>query len=112
MTLTVAEIMQAMPQALIPEKAAGVKATVLLDFSGEGGKSYVVRIDDGRCEVGEGPIDQPDAVMLTTEENYVAIVEGRLDAMKAFMTGQLKVKGNLNLLLKFQQMFDPSRVQS
>ena len=111
MALTIPEIMQGMPEALIPEKAAGVNANVQLDFSADGGGMYVVHIADGKCDVREGQIDQPNATMTTSAANYIAIVEGRLDGMKAFMTGQLKVKGDLALMMKFQQMFDTSKAR-
>lgn len=109
MTFTLEQIMQHMPEALVPEKAAGLAANVQLDF-GESG-SYAVRIAADRCTVTPGPIDQPDATLIASAETYIAMIEGRLATMNAFMTGQLKVKGNLNLLLKFQSLFDPSRVQ-
>jgi putative sterol carrier protein len=108
-TFTIEQIMQHLPEAFVPEKAIGVKSNVQLDFGREG--IYVVHIADGACEVTAGAIDQPDASMIASADTYIAIIEGRLEAMKAFMTGQLKVKGNLNLLLKFQSLFDPSRVQ-
>ena len=37
--------------------------------------------------------------------NALEIVEGRMDPMKAFMTGKVKVKGDALFLMKFQQMF-------
>jgi putative sterol carrier protein len=109
MTLTIEQIMQHMPEAFVPEKAAGVKSNVQLDFGGDG--IYVVHIADGKCEVTSGAIDQPDATMITSADTYIALIEGKQDAMRAFMSGQLKVKGNLQLLLKFQSFFDPSRVK-
>lgn len=109
MTFTLEQIMQHMPEAFVPEKAAGLAANVQLDF-GESG-SYAVRIAADRCTVTPGPIAQPDATLIASAETYIAMIEGRLETMKAFMSGQLKVKGNLNLLLKFQSLFDPSRVQ-
>ena len=110
MTKTIAEIVQDMTRALVPEKAAGLNAKVQLDFSADGSGAYVVHINDGQCEVSEGRTDQADATLMATGANYVAISEGRLDPVKAFMTGQVKVTGNLGLLLRFQQMFDRSRL--
>lgn len=107
--LTITEIMQHMPEAFVPEKANGVKSNVQLDFGGDG--IYVVHIADGKCEVTSGAIDQPDATLIASADTYIALIEGKLDAMRAFMMGQLKVKGNMQLLLKFHSLFDVSRVQ-
>ena len=109
MSLTIDQIMQHMPEAFVPERAEGIQSNVQLDF-GEAG-IYVVHIADNQCAVTSGAIAEPDATMIASAETYIALIEGRADAMRAFMQGQLKVKGNLNLLLKFQALFDASRVQ-
>jgi putative sterol carrier protein len=98
-------MLERMPQGFSPELAEGVTANVQFDFSLDGGGMYVVSIADGQCSVREGTIEQPDATMLTSQETYRAIAEGSLNVMTAFMTGKLRVSGNLPLLMKFQQMF-------
>ena len=52
-------------------------------------------------------LDEPDATMTTTQDTYVAIAEGRTNAMTAFMMGKLRVSGNLPLMMRFQQIFGP-----
>jgi putative sterol carrier protein len=107
MTPPINELMlQRLPLAFVPAQSLGVKASVQFDFSQDGGGHYVVTIADGKCEVREGKIDQPDATMITSQATYLAVAEGRTNAMTAFMTGQLKVTGNLPLLMRFQQMFN------
>lgn len=98
-------MLERLPQGFSPELAEGVTANVQFDFSQDGGGLFVVSIADGQCSVREGASDAPDATMLTSQETYLAIAEGRLNAMTAFMTGKLRVAGNLPLLMKFQQMF-------
>ena len=110
MALTVPELMQKMSGALIPEKAAGVTAKVQFDFTGDGGGQYVVHIHDGVCEVSEGTVPDPRTTVIVAAPDWVDIVEGRLDAMKAFMGGKLKVKGDMMFMMKFQQMFDGTRL--
>lgn len=109
---TIAEIMQAMPAALVPEKAAGVNTTVQFDFTGEGGGQYVMKIHDGVCEVSEGTAADAKTSVTVTASDYIDIAEGRLDGVKAFMGGRIKAKGDLMFMMKMQQMFDPKRVQS
>jgi len=109
---TIAEIMQAMPSALVPEKAAGVDTVVQFDFTGEDSGQYVVKIRDGVCEVSEGTAADAKTTVTVAASDYVDIIEGRLDGMKAFMGGKLKVKGDIMFMMKMQQMFDPKRAQS
>jgi putative sterol carrier protein len=82
-----------------------MKANVQFDFTSDGGKQYVVRITDTGCTVEEGEIADPDATVIASQATYQAVVEGRLNVATAFMSGKLKVKGNLQLLMRFQQIF-------
>ncbi len=105
MTPTIDEIMQRLPTAFDPAQAQGLKANVQFDLTSDGGKQYVVRINEGSCTVEEGAIADPDATVIASQAAYQDVVEGRLNVATAFMTGKLKVKGNLQLLMRFQQLF-------
>ncbi len=105
MAPSIEEIMLRLPAAFDPARAQGVKANVQFDFSSDGGKLYVVRIADGQCRVEEGAVAEPDATLIASQATYQAVAEGRLNAATAFMTGKLKVKGNMQLLMRFQQFF-------
>ena len=98
-------MLERMPQGFSPELAEGVTATVQFDFSQDDGGYYVVSIADGQCSVREGTIEQPDATMVASQATYLAVADGSLNPMTAFMTGKLRVSGNLPLLMQFQQMF-------
>lgn len=110
MTLSISKFMGSMPKAFVPEKAADLNVKVQFDFVGEGGGQYVVSIHDGQCEVAEGTADDAKTKVTVTASDYIDIAEGRLDGMKAFMSGKLKVKGDMMLMMKFQQLFDRTRV--
>ena len=105
MAPTIDEIMQRLPAAFDPARAQGLKANVQFDFTSDGGKKYVVRIADGACTVEEGEVPNPDAALVASQATYLAVAEGRLNVATAFMTGKLKVKGNMQLLMRFQQIF-------
>ena len=105
MAPTIDEIMQRLPGAFDPTRAQGLKANVQFDFTSDGGKKYVVRIADSSCTVEEGEIANPDAALISSQATYLAVAEGRSNVATAFMTGKLKVKGNMQLLMRFQQIF-------
>lgn len=109
MALTIKQIMEGMPAAFVAEKAGDSKAKIQFNFTGDGGGEYVMDIHDGKCEVTEGTADDVKTTLTVEASDWVDIIEGRLDAMKAFMGGKLKLKGDVGFMLKFQQMFDPSR---
>src|SRR5690606_27295091 len=105
MSLTVAQLMEKMPGAFIPEKAAGLDAVIQFKFTGaEAGDWYAV-IKDGKVEVSKGEHASPKMTLTADSADYVKIFTGELDGMQAFMQGKLKLAGDLNLAMKLTQMF-------
>ena len=45
------------------------------------------------------------ATMTISQQNFGARATGKMDGMKAFMTGKLKVKGDMGLVMKMQKYF-------
>lgn len=87
--------------------ARGVRATVQQVVVGApgGDVAWHVTIDDGAVAVHPGPAAAPD---VTFEEDYDAarrMTAGELSAQAAFMTGRLRVRGDLPLLVRHQPAF-------
>jgi len=99
------DYIEAMPQAFIPEAAGEMKATFQLELTGEGGGTWTLDIANGRCRVIQGPVENPTVHLTLSAQDYLAIVRGELDTMKAFMSGRAKAKGNMILLMKLPNLF-------
>ncbi len=105
MSLTVAQLMEKMPAAFMPEKAAGLDAVIQFKFTGaEAGEWYAV-IKDGKVDVSKGEHASPKMTLTADSSDYVKIFTGEIDGMQAFMQGKLKLAGDLNLAMKLTQMF-------
>jgi len=65
---------------------------------------YVV-IKNGDCEFKEGVWPGAEVELTAQEEVLTEILTKKITAQKAFMLGQLKVRGNFMLLSKIDQMF-------
>ncbi|MCG8403523.1 MAG: SCP2 sterol-binding domain-containing protein [Firmicutes bacterium] len=87
-----------------PSKMAGVSATYQFCLSGEGGGDYNVVFTDGAGKINEGMADNPDITINMEAADYVDMVDGKLDAMSAFMTGKLKVEGDMSLAMRLQAL--------
>lgn len=106
MPLTVAQLMEKMPGAFLPEKAQGVNAVIHFKFTGAEAGDWNATIADGKVEVDKGTPSKPATMTLTADsEDYVKLFTGELDGMQAFMQGKLKLGGDLNLAMKMMQMF-------
>lgn len=53
----------------------------------------------------EAPTDKADVVMTTDDGTFVKMVKGEIKPTSAFMSGKLKVKGNMGLALKVEKLF-------
>jgi putative sterol carrier protein len=72
--------------------------------SPEGEISYYVAVADGTADMTRGTLDGADVTVRSTYETAVGISQGDINTQMAFMTGKLKVEGNVAKLLMNQTM--------
>ena len=83
-------------------KTAGMTNSYLFDIEGAG--KWTVRVEDGKVSVAEGGEDA-DAVITTSDETFERIISGDQNPTSAYMTGKLKVKGDMGAAMKLQKLF-------
>lgn len=87
-----------------PDKIAGMNATYQFDITGDGGGKWAVKLADGSAEVTEGEVEGADITLTATDEDWMKIVDGSLSGQTAFLTGKLKIKGDMSLAMKLQNL--------
>ena len=73
----------------------------VIDADGDETRYWIV-IADGAIDMGIGDLDPVDATITQSYETAAALSRGELNAVTAFMTGKIKVAGNMGLLLSLQ----------
>jgi putative sterol carrier protein len=73
-------------------------------FDIEGAGTWKVDVDDGMVTVTEGGGDA-DVTISASEETFQKIVAGEQNPTSAYMTGKLKVKGDMGAAMKLQKLF-------
>jgi len=101
----VKEIFGAMPGNLNADAAKGMNSVIQFNLSGDGGGSYYVAIKDGACSVHEGTHASPNMTMTMAAQDYVDMISGKLNGQMAFMSGKLKIAGDMGLAMKMQSLF-------
>lgn len=103
------DLMNMIPRAFVPEKAKGVSAVVLFHLSGEGGGDWVVRIADETCKVEPGTVAKYDLLLEAAAQDALDAFAGKLDPMKAYMQGKIKMTGKMMLAMRLFKMFSVPR---
>lgn len=102
---TVKETFNAMPGRFKPDRAQGLKAVIQYDITGSGGGTYHVRIVDGQCVLSEGTATAPNLTLTMAAQDWLDMLAGKLNGQVAFMSGKLKHKGDMSLLMRLPSMF-------
>ena len=63
-----------------------------------------MEVGNGVASVVAGVKSEPNLTISMSGENFVELATGKLDGTMAFMTGKLKVKGDMGLAMKLQNL--------
>jgi putative sterol carrier protein len=101
------QVFEGMRQAFDPAKAAGQAAVVQYEIAApDGPRSYVMRIAGGQCRIERGAAADPRVTLKLGLADFLRLVAGRLNGMQAFMSGKLKVSGDLFFAQTYQAWFN------
>ncbi len=68
----------------------------------DGEVDYYLRASGGSTDLGIGVVESPDVTVKQSYDTAISISQGQLNTQTAFMTGKLKVSGNLAKLMMHQ----------
>lgn len=72
----------------------------------EGGFSYYIKVADGEVGLARGGLEDPSATIKSTYETAGKIARRDLSNQVAFLTGKVKISGNLAALMKHNSTLD------
>ncbi len=103
--ITVSQIFENLPNAFQPDAAAGVDVVFGFKISGPQGGDWHVIIKDGGCECNEGAHSSPTTTILMSDDDFVSLMSGKLNAMQAYTSGKLKIEGDLMKSQLIEKLF-------
>lgn len=104
MYTSIPEVLSSYEENFDPNKAAGLDGTVQLSLRGDGGGEYAITIHDQSLAVEAGAHEDPDVLVKTTAEHWLAVNNGKANPMMLMMQGKLKIKGSMAMATKFQAL--------
>ncbi|HMK65787.1 MAG TPA: SDR family NAD(P)-dependent oxidoreductase, partial [Thermodesulfobacteriota bacterium] len=102
---SVQAVFDRMPQAFQADKAAGVEVTFQYRISGPKGGDWFTTIKDGTCRVSQGSAEKPTTTIKMSDEDFLAMMAGKLKAMAAYTSGKLKIEGDLMKSQLIEKLF-------
>ena len=96
------EFFESLETRVDPAKAKGMTASYKFNIDGAG--SWNVNVDDGKVTVIENG-GEADTTISTSDETFMKIAKGEQNPTAAYMSGKLKVSGDLGQAMKLQKLF-------
>jgi putative sterol carrier protein len=100
---TVQEFFETLPSHADTSKTAGMNNSYGFDIEGAG--QWTVKVEDGSVRVADGLEDGADVTISASQEVFEKIVAGEQNPTSAYMTGKLKLKGDMGAAMKLQKLF-------
>ena len=103
--MTVKETFEAMATRFRPERAQGLQTVIQYDITGDQGGTWNAVIKDGACNVSQGAAANPNLTLTMSSQDWLDMTGGKLSGQMAFMSGKLKLKGDMGLAMKVGSLF-------
>jgi len=91
--------------AVDKSKVAGMTATYQFNITGDDAQVWSVAIANDDVVVSEGPAEKASIELTMADADFLALLKGQLNGQMAFLTGKLKIKGDMTLAMKLQSVF-------
>jgi len=100
------QILEYMAGRFQPDRAAGQSAVIGWDItSPEGVHSWQLMVADGSCVAQAGNAEEARVTLGMALPDFLRFLNGELDGMQAFMTGKLKLSGDMMFAQSMQAWF-------
>ena len=107
---TLNRIFDNFPERFQPAKAQGVDAEIQFVVTDQGEEfPHVVTVKDGTCTTEEKAATDPKVTLTTDLLSFVKLITGQAQGVQLFMTGKLKVSGDLMFSQRIMTFFEPAK---
>lgn len=87
-----------------PELIKDLNASYIFEITGDDAGTYGLIFKDGSAIVDTAANNSADCTLTMSVKNFKKLLQGNLNSASAYMTGRLKVKGNIGLALKLENL--------
>ena len=88
-----------------PNAAEGLTAVFQWDVMGDDGGVWHIKVADGAAELVNERHPSPTVSQLCSTQLFLSMVNYEINGMQAFMSGKLKMTGDMNVAQKIYELF-------
>jgi putative sterol carrier protein len=102
-------VFRGMQERFQADRASGVDAQIQWVVSDDGEEHpYVVTVKDGTCATEGGRAESPRVTLATDVVSFAKLMAGKAVGPQLYMTGKLKIQGDLMLAQRMTTFFAPA----
>ncbi len=87
-----------------PDVVSKINAVYQFRISGPGGGAWIVDCTAPGGRISAGEVANAKCTVTATDSDFLNIVNGKLNPQMAFMSGKLRIQGDMGLAMKLQQI--------
>lgn len=92
------------PQTVKPGQMQGLNTVVVIRSAATPPEEWTIVVKDGACVVDEGKTAAPQLTVEATPDVWQSLIERKLDPEWAYMSGKLRISGDLGLAMRLQTL--------
>jgi len=103
-------LFDSMKEAFVPAAASGQAAVIQYDIDTPvGGRSYQISVENGGCAIMKQGTETPRVTLAMNLPNFIRMMAEELNGMAAFMTGKLKISGDIMFSQNLSKWFNAKK---
>ncbi|MCA9693100.1 MAG: Rieske 2Fe-2S domain-containing protein [Nannocystaceae bacterium] len=102
---SVREYFDTLGERFVADAARDVDAVFQWELAGDDGGTFHAEVRAGALSLHEGSHAAPTVVLVMAADDYVRMVNGELDGVRAFATGKGKIRGSVSAAMKMRALF-------
>ena len=104
---TARELFETLSDRFRTDQAGNLNATIQFDLDGAGGGAWHIQVANQKLTVFEGQAPNPSLSVDMPASDFVLMMHGQLNPMSEFMSGKLKLRGDMSLAMQLLSWFKP-----
>lgn len=101
----ISSFFEAVPQKVDKDRIQGMSAVYQFKISGPNGGDWNVKFDGGQVQAEAGSVEGANITLSMIDSDFEDLIAGKLNGQTAFLTGKLKIQGDMTLAMKLQAIF-------